>query len=78
MMDYALRLSLIHISSLTAATAEIVKAQMRTADIDWSHIKDLATDTAIITQGKMCIRDRRSAGREHPDHQQRQPAHLQP
>ena len=34
-----------------AATAEIVKAQMQTADIDWSHIKDLATDTAIITQG---------------------------
>ena len=24
---------------------------MQTADIDWSHIKDLATDTAIITQG---------------------------
>ena len=39
------------ITSLTAATAEIVKAQMQTADIDWPHIRDLATDTAIITQG---------------------------
>ena len=26
-------------------------ADVGTADIDWSHIKDLATDTAIITQG---------------------------
>ena len=29
----------------------MVKADIGTADIDWSHIKDLATDTAIITQG---------------------------
>ena len=39
------------ITSLTAATAEIVRASIGTADIDWAHIKDLATDTAIITQG---------------------------
>ena len=29
----------------------MVKADIGTADIDWAHIKDLATDTAIITQG---------------------------
>ena len=29
----------------------MVKADIETADIDWSHIKDLVTDTAIITQG---------------------------
>ncbi len=39
------------ITTLSAATAEIVNAQLGTADIDWAHIKDLATDTAIITQG---------------------------
>ena len=39
------------ITGLTAASAEIVKAQIGTADIDWAHIKDLATDTAIITKG---------------------------
>lgn len=39
------------ITGLTAAVAAIVKADIGTADIDWAHIKDLATDTAIITQG---------------------------
>ena len=39
------------ITTLTAAVASIVKANIETADIDWAHIKDLATDTAIITQG---------------------------
>ena len=39
------------ITTLTASVASIVKAEMGTADIDWAHIKDLATDTAIITQG---------------------------
>lgn len=39
------------ITTLTASVATIVKAEMGTADIDWAHIKDLATDTAIITQG---------------------------
>jgi len=39
------------ITSLTAAAAEIFKAEIGSADIDWAHIKDLATDTAIITQG---------------------------
>lgn len=39
------------ITGLTAATAQIVKATIGTADIDWAHIKDLTTDTAIITQG---------------------------
>ncbi len=39
------------IIGLTAATAEIFKAEIGSADIDWAHIKDLATDTAIITQG---------------------------
>lgn len=39
------------ITGLTAATAQIVKASIGTADIDWSHIKDLTTETAIITQG---------------------------
>ena len=29
----------------------MVKADIGTADIDWAHINDLATDTAIITQG---------------------------
>ncbi len=39
------------ITSLTAAAAEIAKAEIGEADIDWAHIKDLATDTAIITEG---------------------------
>lgn len=39
------------ITTLSAAVASMVKADIGTADIDWSHIKDLATDTAIITQG---------------------------
>lgn len=39
------------ITTLTAAVASMVKADIETADIDWAHIKDLATDTAIITQG---------------------------
>ncbi len=39
------------ITTLSAAVASIVKADISTADIDWAHIKDLATDTAIITQG---------------------------
>ena len=39
------------ITTLTAAVASMVKANIETADIDWAHIKDLATDTAIITQG---------------------------
>ena len=39
------------ITTLTAAIASMVKADIETADIDWAHIKDLATDTAIITQG---------------------------
>lgn len=39
------------ITSLAAAAAEIARAEIGTADIDWAHIKDLATDTAIITKG---------------------------
>ena len=39
------------ITTLTAAVASMIKANIETADIDWAHIKDLATDTAIITQG---------------------------
>lgn len=39
------------IITLSAAVASMVKADIGTADIDWAHIKDLATDTAIITQG---------------------------
>ena len=39
------------ITTLSAAVASIVKANIETADFDWAHIKDLATDTAIITQG---------------------------
>ena len=39
------------IMTLSAAVASMVKADIGTADIDWAHIKDLATDTAIITQG---------------------------
>lgn len=39
------------ITTLTAAFSAIVNASIGTADIDWAHIKDLATDTAIITQG---------------------------
>ena len=39
------------ITTLSAAVAAMVKADIGTADIDWAHIKDLATDTAIITQG---------------------------
>lgn len=39
------------ITTLSAAVASMVKADIETADIDWAHIKDLATDTAIITQG---------------------------
>lgn len=39
------------ITTLSAAVANMVKADIGTADVDWAHIKDLATDTAIITQG---------------------------
>ncbi|MDO4568733.1 MAG: phage tail spike protein, partial [Clostridia bacterium] len=39
------------ITTLSAAVASMVRAHIGTADIDWAHIKDLATDTAIITQG---------------------------
>lgn len=39
------------INSLSAVMAEISNAQIGTADIDFSHIKDLVADTAIITQG---------------------------
>lgn len=39
------------ITTLSAAVASMVSASIGTADIDWAHIKDLATDTAIITQG---------------------------
>lgn len=39
------------ITTLSAAVASMVKADIGTADIDWAHIKDLTTDTAIITQG---------------------------
>ena len=39
------------ITTLSAAVASMVKADIGSADIDWAHIKDLATDTAIITQG---------------------------
>jgi len=39
------------ITTLTAAFTAIANASIGTADIDWAHIKDLATDTAIITQG---------------------------
>ena len=39
------------ITTLSAAVASMVKVDIGTADIDWAHIKDLATDTAIITQG---------------------------
>lgn len=39
------------ITTLSAAVASMVNASIGTADIDWAHIKDLATDTAIITQG---------------------------
>ncbi len=39
------------ITTLSAAVASMVKADIGEADIDWAHIKDLATDTAIITQG---------------------------
>ena len=39
------------ITTLTAAFTAIANATIGSADIDWAHIKDLATDTAIITQG---------------------------
>lgn len=39
------------ITTLSAAVVSMVKADIGTADIDWAHIKDLATGTAIITQG---------------------------
>lgn len=39
------------ITTLSAAVASMVKVDIGTADIDWAHVKDLATDTAIITQG---------------------------
>ena len=39
------------ITTLSAAVASLVKADIGSADIDWAHIKDLATDTAIITAG---------------------------
>ena len=39
------------IQALSAAVAAVASASIRTADIDWARIKDLATDTAIITKG---------------------------
>ena len=32
---------------------------------------------AVVHPKRRTLPDRRGAGREHPDHQQRQPAHLQ-
>lgn len=34
-----------------AGVAKVAAAEIGTADIDWAHIKDLVTDTAIITEG---------------------------
>ena len=39
------------IGSLAAAIADVVNANIQSADIGWAQIKDLVTDTAIITQG---------------------------
>lgn len=39
------------ITTLTAAFTAIANASIGNVDIDWAHIKDLATDTAIITRG---------------------------
>ena len=39
------------IDSLTAEIANIVNAEIGTADIDYARIKDMVTDTAIITEG---------------------------
>ena len=36
---------------LYAAIAEIGTASIGTADINWANIKDLVTDTAILTKG---------------------------
>lgn len=36
---------------LSSTVASMVNAEIGMADINWAHIKDLATDTAIITQG---------------------------
>ena len=41
----------IETDALGAELARISRLVARTADIDWAHIKDLTTDTAIITQG---------------------------
>ena len=39
------------ITTLTAAVAAMVKAEIQTADIGFAHVKDMVTDTAIITEG---------------------------
>lgn len=39
------------ITTLNTAMANMVTAEIQTADIDHGHIKDLTTDTAIITRG---------------------------
>ena len=39
------------ITTLSAAVASMVKADIGSADIDFAHIKDMVTDTAIITKG---------------------------
>ncbi len=39
------------ITGLTAAVASIINASIQTADISWAQIKDLVSETAIITQG---------------------------
>lgn len=41
----------IQADALGAELARISRLVARTADVDWAHIKDLTTDTAIITQG---------------------------
>lgn len=37
--------------SLSAALAELVSVRVRTLDVDYAHLRDLATDEAIITDG---------------------------
>lgn len=39
------------VQHLEAKVAELCTAVIQTADVDWAHIKDLATDRAIITKG---------------------------
>ena len=39
------------IAALNAATAQIANAQIAGADVDFSHVKDLTADSAVITQG---------------------------